>query len=187
MCDADEAQEPESRHVYLFGEMEPEQAADAAEAIVKLSEEDRKEPVHLHLVACPGGNVMAAMALVDIVQAAFTAPVYTYAWGEACSSAVMILAAGTRRKVSRNAVVMVHGFALGLERQSTKAMTSAAAGYAGQEAHVYRWLAHATGHMDRDYWLKRIAASGEVWFDAEGAVEQGLADLVIEAGDMPRR
>ncbi len=181
MCDQEQEQEePETRHVYLAGGIDTETAGEAIEEINRLSLLDAKEPVHLHLVGCPGGSLIAAMGVVDVIQAAYTAPVHTCAWGAAISAGALILASGAKRKVGRNAIVMVHGMVYELERSSAKDGLSTATAYQRVERDVLLWLDEATG-MGGGYWSARVKHQGEVWLTPHEAVADGLADRVIES------
>ena len=177
MCET-EAEESESRNVTLLGELEEEQAAEALEAIIRLSLEDIVEPIHLHLVACRGGDAAAGMALVDVIQAGYTAPVHTYAWGTAQSSAALILAAGAVRKRGVSATVMLHPSCLGMERPSPEGILVAGTFYHAQDQAMWKWLDQVTKQED-GYWHRRVKLDGEVWLDAALAVEYGMADRII--------
>lgn len=169
----------ESRQVYLYGELDAEGVADVIDSINQLSEENRQAPIKLHIVASMGGDAQAGMALLDVIQARCTSPVHVFAWGMAASAAALILAAGDKRMVGRNTMVMVHGCSIAVERQSTDGLLTAGRAYQAQDARMWAWLDQTSGQVP-GYWLSRVKhEGGEVWLTATEAVDCGLADAIV--------
>ena len=174
----DEAFQTEAAHVNLFAKVEDESVEEVVEAIHSLTLEDRERPIHLHLFTT-GGDLSAAMALIDVMQAGYTAPVRTYAWGDVCSAGVFVLAAGSRRAVGRNANVMLHPLSGDVGAPVGRGVQAAAESFARVEAAAWEWLDGATGQV-LGYWYARTMAEVGVWLDAQGTVDVGLADMVVE-------
>ena len=174
MCDAEEL---ESRHLSLCGDLEEEAVAEAVTSIHDLTVEARDRPIHLHLVACTGGSTLLGMALIGVIQAHHTAPVHTYAWGEAASMGALILAAGRIRKVGADAMVMVHASSVTAGGPSTLELVGLADAYHRHEEAMFRRLDSMTG-AEPGAWMERVR-KGAVWMDAQEAVVEGLADEVL--------
>ncbi len=177
MCDVDEVVEVESRHIHLFSGVEEEDVAVLVEAIHSLSHANREEPIHLHL--CTGGGDMnRGMALIDIMQARYTAPVHTYAWGDVCSTGIFILAAGWQRAIGRHANVMLHPMSGGSRAPSSRAVSAGAKAFEDFETATWSWLDGVT-NQEPGYWWGRTESEGEVWLDAGQALALGLVDKVV--------
>jgi ATP-dependent Clp protease protease subunit len=178
MCDVDEeVEEVESRHIHLFSGVEDETIAEVVEAIHSLTHADREEPIHLHLFTS-GGDMDSGMALVDIMQARYTAPVHTYAWGDVCSAGAFILAAGWQRAIGRHAHVMLHPMGGGSRAPSSRAVAAGAKAFEDFETAAWSWLDGATS-QEPGYWWGRSESEGEVWLNASQALALGLVDKVV--------
>lgn len=178
MCDSEE-QEMESRHISLCGQLEEEAVAEVISSIHDLTVEAGDKPIHLHIIACSGGSTLLAMGLIDVMQARHTAPVHTYAWGEAISMGAFILAAGKERRVGANAMVMVHASSASAGSPTTRGLVGSAAAVQEHEVAMFEWLDDMTGD-EPGTWTERVCQCA-VWMDAQEAVEEGLADWVVEA------
>ncbi len=69
-------------------------------------EDPGKSPVNLQVFS-NGGSVYAALAYAAAIRRS-SKPIYTYAYGLVASSAVLLLASGSKRYMTKEAWVMVH-------------------------------------------------------------------------------
>jgi ATP-dependent Clp protease protease subunit len=76
--------------------------------LLYLQGESGRQPIHIYINS-PGGSVTAGLAIYDTMQYV-SAPVETWAVGQACSMASLLLAAGRKGKRHSlpNARIMVH-------------------------------------------------------------------------------
>lgn len=172
-------EEMESRHVSLCGELEEEAVAEVVTSLHDLTVEDGSKPIHLHIIACTGGSTTLGMGLIDVIQARHTAPVHTHAWGEVASMGALILAAGRKRQVGANTMVMLHASSGSVGSPNTRGLVSFAAASQRHEEAMFRWLDRMTGTAPGT-WMERLEKAA-VWLDAQEAVVEGLADQVADA------
>ena len=123
-----------------------------------------------------GGEVRNGLALYDVMQH-ITSPVHTVCVGLAASMAAVLFAAGDRRELFAHSKVMIHDpsisgrltkKALELKMMSQDLMETRQA--------LAEILAKHTGQPLESILEKTMTDS---FFDAEGAIEFGLADNII--------
>jgi len=123
-----------------------------------------------------GGEVIAGLALYDVMQA-LTCPIKTVCMGQASSMGALLFISGNKREMLKHSKVMIHdplignvgGNALTIERVADNIMKT--------REITANIIAEHTGKT-----LKRILEITAVdsYFDADEAVEFGLADSIIE-------
>lgn len=122
-----------------------------------------------------GGDLHICAAVVDLVRRRKMAVTGT---GLVASAATPILAAGApgRRVVTPSTRIMVHSPTMSTSGPATgvRADLRDLEWYVAWMAHVF---ADAT-HRDYHYWADLLSRPGDTYFDAEEAVETGLADSV---------
>ena len=98
----------ENRIVFLQGEIYTGNANELVMKLLYLQSENRKKDIHFYLNS-PGGDVIATMAIYDVMQI-LTCPVATYCVGQAASGAAVLLAGGTKGKrfCLEHSRVMIH-------------------------------------------------------------------------------
>ncbi|MFK7769908.1 MAG: ClpP family protease [Mariniblastus sp.] len=98
----------ENRIVFLQGEIHTGNANDLVMKLLYLQSENKKKPINFYLNS-PGGDVIATMAIYDVMQI-MSCPVATFCVGQAASGAAVLLAGGTkgRRFCLPNSRVMIH-------------------------------------------------------------------------------
>lgn len=98
----------ENRIVFLQGEIYSGNANELVMKLLYLQSENRKKDIHFYMNS-PGGDVIATMAIYDVMQI-LTCPVATYCVGQAASGAAVLLAGGTKGKrfCLPNSRVMIH-------------------------------------------------------------------------------
>ena len=98
----------ENRIVFLQGEIHTGNANELVMKLLYLQSENRKKDIHFYMNS-PGGDVIATMAIYDVMQI-LTCPVATYCVGQAASGAAVLLAGGAKGKryALPNSRVMIH-------------------------------------------------------------------------------
>jgi ATP-dependent Clp protease protease subunit len=86
----------ENRIVFLQGEIHTGNANELVMKLLYLQSENKKKPINFYLNS-PGGDVVATMAIYDVMQI-MTCPVATFCVGQAASGAAVLLAGGTKGK-----------------------------------------------------------------------------------------
>ena len=98
----------ENRIVFLQGEIHTGNANELVMKLLYLQSENKKKDINFYLNS-PGGDVIATLAIYDVMQI-LTCPVATYCVGQAASGAAVLLAGGTKGKrfCLPNSRVMIH-------------------------------------------------------------------------------
>lgn len=98
----------ENRIVFLQGEIHTGNANEVVMKLLYLQSENKKKDIHFYLNS-PGGDVIATLAIYDVMQI-LSCPVATYCVGQAASGAAVLLAGGTKGKrfALANSRVMIH-------------------------------------------------------------------------------
>lgn len=86
----------ENRIVFLQGEIHTGNANDLVMKLLYLQSENKKKDINFYMNS-PGGDVIATLAIYDVMQI-MSCPVATYCVGQAASGAAVLLAGGTKGK-----------------------------------------------------------------------------------------
>lgn len=98
----------ENRIVFLQGEIYSGNANEVVMKLLYLQSENKKKDIFFYINS-PGGDVVATLAIYDVMQI-LTCPVATYCVGQAASGAAVLLAGGTKGKryALPNSRIMIH-------------------------------------------------------------------------------
>lgn len=98
----------ENRIVFLQGEIYTGNANEVVMKLLYLQSENKKKDIHFYINS-PGGDVIATLAIYDVMQI-LSCPVATYCVGQAASGAAVLLAGGTKGKryALAHSRVMIH-------------------------------------------------------------------------------
>ena len=98
----------ENRIVFLQGEIHTGNANEVVMKLLYLQSENKKKDINFYLNS-PGGDVIATLAIYDVMQI-LSCPIATYCVGQAASGAAVLLAGGTKGKrfALPNSRVMIH-------------------------------------------------------------------------------
>ncbi len=164
----------ENRIVFLQGEIHTGNANELVMKLLYLQSENKKKDINFYLNS-PGGDVIATLAIYDVMQI-LTCPVATYCVGQAASGAAVLLAGGTKGKryCLPHSRVMIHQPYGGVGGQVSDIEIQADEILRNREV-LNEILAQHTGKdvdtirhdMDRDFFLT-----------AESAKEYGLVDEI---------
>jgi ATP-dependent Clp protease protease subunit len=144
--------------------------------LLYLEAEDSEEPIHMY-ISSPGGSVMAGLAILDTMQL-ITAPVHTYAMGMVASMAAVLFTCGEKghRYILPNAEVMIHQPLGGAQGQASD-IEIQANHIIKLKKRLYQIISKATGKNAKTI---EKASDRDNYFEADEAIEFGLADTILE-------
>lgn len=163
------------RELELCGPVDAESVADIIRGLRHLQKADPATPITL-FINSPGGEVQSGLALYDVMSA-ISCPVRTVCLGLAASMAALLFIAGDTRDMLPHSRVMIHdpliGGGLGGSALSVKARADDLMRIRDITAEV---ISRHTGMT-----LEQVFAltASDTYFEAEAAVDAGLADRII--------
>ncbi len=163
------------RQLELMTSVNAESCAVVIRDLLYLQREDPTTPITLYINS-PGGEVQSGLALYDVMQAV-SCPIRTVCLGIAASMAALLFIAGDDREILPHSRVMIHdplisagagGNALSVKARADDLMRirDITAGVIAR---------HSGMPIDRVFEL----TATDTYFEAEEAVEAGLADRII--------
>lgn len=185
--------EPTVRLLSLYGEINPERCEQIVNGLLFLekfgwdsmpdpeNEENQlitHEPIEM-LISSEGGSALDMFAVYDIMrQVRSTTDIITLGVGKIMSAAILLLAAGTKgqRKVGKYCRLMLHPISGGTYGNmedieiDTKELNNVKEQYINA-------LCEETGMTRRK--VLSLVKRGDTYFNAEQAVEWGIADLIV--------
>jgi ATP-dependent Clp protease protease subunit len=181
--------EPSSRTIGLYGEVNEEKCKTVVGGLLLLkgiennSEEEEEEkkidPIEL-VVSTEGGNVCDMFSVCDTMRLVRReCEVHTFGIGKVMSAGVLILATGTKgkRQIGKNCRLMLHAV-VGGEYGSYKEVRVSLNEIEWYQNRFIKSLA-----QESKLSMKEIRAifdkKTDTYFDAEQAVEWGIADEVV--------
>ena len=112
---------PDSRILYLAGDVEDTNISQVCKDILNINDIDKRGlnkfkayeliPIHLHVQSF-GGSVTDMWALIDIIEASIT-PIITHCSGYCMSAAALIFLAGHYRCMHKHSSIMFHQMSVG--------------------------------------------------------------------------
>ena len=165
-----------NRELELTCAVDADSCATVIRGLLYLERQDANAPVTLY-VNSPGGEVQSGLALYDVMQAV-SCPIRTVCLGMAASMGALLFIAGDERWMLPHSRVMVHdpligGAGIGGSALSVKARADDLMRIRDITASV---IARHTGMpLERVFEL----TANDTYFDAERAVEAGLADRIV--------
>lgn len=172
------------RVIFIEGEINETQAMNFIKSLMILIREDSRKPIKI-LMNSPGGEVNSGMLMYDVVQSCKT-PLEMYCMGKAYSMGAVIFSAGNpgKRYMLENSEIMVHepllGNRVGGNSSSIKSISES---LLETKDKLNRILAKHTGKSEEEV---EQATRYDHYFQAQEAVEFGLADQVIGFGEILR-
>lgn len=166
----------ENRIVFLQGEIHTGNANELVMKLLYLQSENRKKDIHFYMNS-PGGDVIATMAIYDVMQI-LSCPVATYCVGQAASGAAVLLAGGAKGKryALPNSRVMIHqpfggvsGQVSDIEIQATEILRNRSRLNEILAQHTGKTVEEIAKDMDRDFFMT-----------AEQAKEYGVVDDITK-------
>ena len=165
----------DQRVLELMTSVDAESCAVVIRGLLHLQRQDSTTPITLYINS-PGGEVQSGLALYDVIQAV-SCPIRTVCLGMAASMGALLFIAGDEREILPHSRVMIHdpliGAGAGGSALSVKARADDLMRIRDITAGVI--ARHSGMSIERVFEL----TASDTYFEAEEAVEAGLADRVI--------
>lgn len=164
-----------NRRVFL-GDIDSESIGVAIKGLYLMETDSKEKPCEV-FISSYGGTLYDALALYDIFNT-LSCPIRTFAYGKCMSAAPILLAAGEpgQRWVAPHAAFMFHDMS---DELSGKALAlQADIKHDMQLADT--WIQLMAKHSNKTFkwWRDRANRSADFYFNADEAIEWGLADHV---------
>ena len=165
----------DQRELELTTSVDAESCAVVIRGLLHLQRQDPTMPITLYINS-PGGEVQSGLALYDVMQAV-SCPIRTVCLGMAASMGALLFIAGDEREILPHSRIMIHdpliGAGAGGSALSVKARADDLMRIRDITAGVI--ARHSGMSIERVFEL----TASDTYFEAEEAVEAGLADRVI--------
>ena len=165
----------DQRVLELMTSVDAESCAVVIRGLLHLQRQDSTTPITLYINS-PGGEVQSGLALYDVMQAV-SCPIRTVCLGMAASMGALLFIAGDEREILPHSRIMIHdpliGAGAGGSALSVKARADDLMRIRDITAGVI--ARHSGMPIERVFEL----TASDTYFEAEEAVEAGLADRVI--------
>jgi ATP-dependent Clp protease protease subunit len=174
----DRAADPRSAHVYTFySGVDPESVQQCMAELGTWSRRDPGSEITV-IFNSPGGSVLDGLALFDYLHQlrSIGHPVRTMALGRAASMGAVLLQAGSKRVIGRNAFLLIHEVSH-LSVGKVSEMEDGVGFTKRLQQRLLAILAERSTLTERE--LSRRWVRRDWWLDAEEAVALGLADELL--------
>ena len=165
----------DQRELELMTSVDAESCTVVIRGLLHLQRQDPTAPITLYINS-PGGEVQSGLALYDVMQAV-SCPIRTVCLGMAASMGALLFIAGDEREILPHSRVMIHdpliGAGAGGSALSVKARADDLMRIRDITAGVI--ARHSGMSIERVFEL----TASDTYFEAEEAIEAGLADRVI--------
>ena len=165
----------DQRVLELMTSVDAESCAVVIRGLLHLQRQNPTAPITLYINS-PGGEVQSGLALYDVMQAV-SCPIRTVCLGMAASMGALLFIAGDEREILPHSRIMIHdpliGAGAGGSALSVKARADDLMRIRDITAGVI--ARHSGMSIERVFEL----TASDTYFEAEEAVEAGLADHVI--------
>jgi len=166
------------RIVFLGGPLDDQTANLIIAQMLFLSNENTKKDIHFYINS-PGGSITAGLAVYDTMQF-LRCDVATYCIGQAASMAAVLLAGGKAEKrflLSNNRILLHQPLITGELIGPATDIDIEAKEILRLRTRLYDILSKHTGQtpekVEKD-------CDRNLWFDAEEAINYGLADRILQ-------
>lgn len=163
----------ERRELCCFGEITPETADSLTAQIRYLNRQDPNAEITL-FIDSPGGEVNSGMAIYDAMRIS-AAPVKTVCTGIAASMAAVLFIAGDTREIYPHSRVMIHDPLIPSTGGSALRLKSISDSLMETRSLTAEVISEHSG-IPVETVLKLTTT--DAWFNAEMAIEWGLADKI---------
>jgi len=166
----------DDRIIFLQGEIHTGNANELGMKLLYLQSQNRRKDIHFYINS-PGGDVVATLAVYDIMQI-IQCPVATYCVGQAASGGAVLLAGGApgKRYALPHSRMMIHqpyggvnGQVSDIDIQANEIIRTRQTLNEILAEHTKQSVEKIAKDTDRDFFL-----------GAEDAVKYGLVDKVLE-------
>jgi ATP-dependent Clp protease protease subunit len=174
---------PESRSIFLLGEIEEKMAGAIITQIQELTSLDPQQEIVVYIHS-PGGCVSATLAIYDALRHS-PCPVITVVVGQASSGACILTLAGDFRIAFPNAEFFWHEAITMVAIDSHEDFAKHLAHYKSIMKKIKRVVLDRTG-MSKKQYKKYLAGNTNFTFSARKALKMNWIDRVEEYADKPR-
>ena len=169
----------DGRIIYIFGDIDESTAECVIKSLQFLSNTDGDIKL---MINSQGGSVSDMFAIYDAMCACDN-QIITVGIGEICSAAGLLLVAGDKTLVSKNAMFMAHQVTGGYCKDET--LNTAEAQIAAVRLCWDKWVDRMAEHTNkkRMFWKRDLPTKlSELWLEADDMVdaEYGIADGIWE-------
>lgn len=164
-----------SRKINVIGDISEDSYRDFAESMDELEGILEGDDIHIEL-ASHGGDALMALAYFDKIRRC-KSNVTIVATGLVASAAVLILAAGDKRLMTRNAWVMVHEDTVALEEEMRVTQVEKNAKISRRLEVQWNKLMASRTRLPVSTWAR--LHEEETYLDATECLNAGLIDKVI--------
>lgn len=164
-----------SRKINIIGDIDEVSYNDFAESMDELEGILEGEDIHIE-IASHGGDALMALAYYDRIRRSKSTVTIT-ATGMVASAAVLILAAGDKRYMTRNAWVMVHEDTVPLEEEMRVSQVEKNAKISRRLETQWNKIMASRTKLPVSTW-ERLHEE-ETYLDAQECLNSGLIDKII--------
>lgn len=165
----------DDRKVYCFGDITNELVQSLILQLTYLEKKDKQKEITLYINS-PGGLVNAGLALYDVIQA-INCPIKTVCMGEASSMGALLFISGNTREILTHSKVMIHDPLIGNVGGNALTIEKVADNIMKVRELTASIIAKHTNKSIEEI-LEKTAQDS--YFDAQEAIDFGLADKIIE-------
>lgn len=167
--------------VLVLNDVDEDSASSLIKDLFIFAQKSRKKPIYI-IVNSYGGDVYEMLAIYDAIQyvKSLGVTVYTMGIGKIMSSGVIVLIAGSIRKIGKYSTIMWHYGASSMSGNLLQ-IQSELSEFERLEDMANDILSKHT-KMTKSQIEKMISTQTDVYLDAEKAIELGMADDFL---DMP--
>lgn len=162
------------RIIQLTGEIEPQSSFDYMDAALTEMERESKKAITIKINS-PGGSPTEALAIVGRLRNS-KCQIVTEVYGEAASAAVLILAAGDKRRMSRYASFMHHQSSYNVSGDHASVKDTVE--QAERDEKLWAQYMEEFTFRDRDYWYNS-AIRRNLFLNSAQCLQDGVVDEVF--------
>ena len=189
-------EKPSMRVAGIYGDITEEKCSETIYSLLAMHESGREvvradpddedsqltelyTPIDFY-ISTYGGSANEMFAVYDVIRSIREwSPICTYGVGKVMSAGVLLLASGTtgERRIGKHCRVMIHGVVSGQHGHLSDVENEFEEAKSTQKLYIDA-LASETNMTSR-YIKKLIDKKTNVYFDAEEAVDLGIADIIV--------
>jgi len=171
----------DERAIYLFGTIDTAVAQTVCQRLVEMDKVDSQAPIRL-VIGSYGGEVYPAFSMIDTI-AALKAPVETVGLGMIMSAGLLIFMTGKNRKISQNAAILSHRFWTSCAGTQAELMAERVELDRLHQRILDLYKKHTNLKSDEEV-QSVLLKETDVWVTAQDAVRYGIADAILQTGDL---
>lgn len=169
----------ETRRVYLTDEIEGFHCQEFVKDLHYLESKDKDKPIII-FVNSPGGSVDQMFFVYDAIKSC-RCPVVTVGTGGIYSAAGLILVSGDLRISTNNAFFMAHQMQNIIAGSDNEIEAQVAVGRKFRNRFWDIMGRHTK--VPSATWAKQATTKGEVWYDAQEMLENGIVDHILKVSE----